>query len=148
MLQVRRAIESDVLLIAPRLRAEDVAEAAAAGRTPLQALAIAYFESSRCFTVTIDDSPEALFGVVPCGSFGSVWLLGTPVTFAEEKQEFLRQSRHWMQQLAAGFDHIGNCVDARNTVHIRWLEWLGFEMQSPILLAPHGLPFIPFTLHV
>ena len=39
-----------------------------------------------------------------------------------------------------------NVVDARNTVSIRWLEWLGFTLGTPQPMGVCGLPFIPFEM--
>ncbi|MNC81827.1 hypothetical protein D3C75_1350850 [compost metagenome] len=39
-----------------------------------------------------------------------------------------------------------NYVDARNLAAIRWLQWLGFRMDSPVPYGPHRLTFRQFHL--
>ena len=36
--------------------------------------------------------------------------------------------------------------DVRNTVAIRWLEWLGFTFGEPVGYGPLGMPFKPFCM--
>ena len=43
------------------------------------------------------------------------------------------------------FPVLRNVVDARNTVSIRWLVWLGFTIGTPQPMGVRGLPFIPFA---
>lgn len=38
--------------------------------------------------------------------------------------EFLRKSKEWVE--AQDYEILYNNIDARNTVHIKWLQWLGF----------------------
>jgi hypothetical protein len=71
-----------------------------------------------------------MFGVTQTANCGYPWLLGSaeveriPVTF-------LRASRHYVDhflKLCAGLE---NYVDARNTLSIQWLKWLGFMIEDP-----------------
>jgi len=90
-----------------------------------------------------------MFGVVPEGKFGTVWLLGTDEIFTHASRDFLRLSKEWLSEVSAPFESVGNLVDARNTVHIRWLEWLGFEfigVQSEFGVEKR--PFLEFIQNV
>ncbi len=130
------------------MREEDAAEVKAAGNdTPLSALGSSYFMSHRCYTVTVDGSPEAMFGVAPVTEdFGGVWLLGTSVVFERAPIWFLRQSKKWLDKLSEGFEYVGNCVDERNEKHCSWLEWLGFV---PVAFLPEfGFEQRPFIKYV
>lgn len=50
--------------------------------------------------------------------------------------------------LAAPFALLTNYVDARNAVSIRWLRWLGFEIEPAAPFGIHGLPFHRFSMRV
>ena len=57
---------------------------------------------------------------------GHVWLLGAKEV-TESPKEFMRLSREWLARLFDTFDFLGNFVDARNSVHVRWLKAMGFR---------------------
>ena len=60
------------------------------------------------------------------------WMLGRDemLTDVHDKWEFLRQSRIHLANLHAMYPVLFNFVDARNTVHLRWLRWMGFTFIS------------------
>tara|TARA_Y100001963_G_scaffold83655_1_gene115939 strand:- start:3694 stop:4032 length:339 start_codon:yes stop_codon:yes gene_type:complete len=85
-----------------------------------------YENSDIPFTILADGVPAAMFGAGPAASgVGVIWLLGTDLLLGNTTR-FLRESRFWMEQCARPYKLLFNYVDARNTVHIRWIEWLGF----------------------
>ena len=121
---------SDALEVAKNIRDEDRAEVmASCGWSPEYALKHAYLSSLRPLSIVLGDEVIAVCGCVPYDlegvSYGQIWLLGTPrvVTI---KTAFLRYSRVAIDVMSEPFEIIGNCVDARNTVHIKWLKWLDF----------------------
>ena len=94
----------------------------------------------------LDDTGEvlALFGVVPHPTnarFGIVWMLGSDA-LVSRKAIFLRTSKHWLARLYSVYAALGNVIDARNTVHLNWLKWLGFKAVSRI--DRHGAEQRPF----
>lgn len=143
-------MESDVLLIAPRMRNADREECMASiGLDPLGALGASYFLSNSCYTATLDDIPELLFGVCGDGDYGTVWLLGTETVFLEAPKEFCRKSIEWLDKIKSPYKKIGNLVDARNTVHIRWLKWMGFNFIGRCEeFGVEKRPFLEFELDV
>lgn len=64
-------------------------------------------------------------------SIGQVWLLGTE-GIKMHSIEFLRKSREWVSRLHEEFPVLYNDIDSRNTVHIRWLQWLGFKFINEL----------------
>ena len=132
------------------MREADKQEVKAEGNhSPLSALGSSYFLSTRCYTVTVDDSPEVMFGVVDLDNFGGVWLLGTDVVFSEVPKKFLRESKKWLAKLSEPYEIVGNFVDSRNVVHRRWLEWLGFVgVSTEEAFGYEKRPFIKYIRYV
>jgi hypothetical protein len=89
-----------------------------------------------------------MFGAVPCSDLdGDVWLLGTDALATRPLAgQFLRQSRFWLTALHEGCAPIlHNVIDARNTLHIRWLQWLGFTfIKRHEVFGVEGRPFLEF----
>lgn len=138
---------SHIRTIASRMRAADREEVfAASGRCPLSALCFSYRHSSLAWTALFDGRPEVMWGVGDINiltGIGAPWLLGTD---AVEKnfRGFLKISRNWPAQLLSRYAVIRNLVDARNTVSLRWLEWLGFRLFEPMEINGH--PFRLFEM--
>lgn len=151
-LTVRLATAEDVRDLAPRLRIADKAEiCASTGERPVVALARGFADSTPCYTAEFRGRPAAMFGAVPMfiedspARFGAVWLLGSD-DIPLFRRRFLRHSRAWLSRVEAGFDVVGNVVDARNISHIRWLRWLGFRFVRTVPKFGHlGLPFHEFV---
>lgn len=148
MFYARLAEPDDVPVLAATLRDADRDEVlAASGRTPLEALTDGLRWSSPAYTlVDGEGTPIAMLGVVPLDDLaGSVWLLGTD-GIQKESIRFLRGSRLGLQKLHEVRPVLTNAVDARNTLHIRWLQWLGFTFLAEVRGAgPGGLPFYEFV---
>jgi hypothetical protein len=140
---VRPSESSDVDWLAPRLRRADLNEIAAyTGTTAKDALIHGYEHSIKCFTGVCDDKPFIMFGASPVQEdVGSVWLLGTD-DLLKARIPFLRQSKHWVNVLHEDFPLLFNYVDARNSVHIRWLKWLDFKFIN--LHGSFGVGQLPF----
>ncbi len=97
------------------------------GEEPLDAMVSGFIYSDNPRTVLVGDTPVAMFGsgeVEP--GVGAVWLLGTD-GIHDISRQFLRESKHWLEQLHDNYEMLFNYVDERNTVHIKWLKWLGFK---------------------
>lgn len=138
MVEVRRATLADAHDLAPRLRADDVAEVeASGGYAPLGALLASLEASEVAFALVIDGRVEALFGVA---APGVVWLLGSDVLL-RRPLALCRQARVWLPILLDRYPVLTNCVDARYRTALRLAEWLGFEIgpEEPFGIA--GLPF-------
>ncbi|TCS05303.1 MULTISPECIES: hypothetical protein [unclassified Rhizobium] len=133
--------------IAERMRQADREEVfAASGRSPLSALSFSHRHSSLAWTALFDGRPEVMWGVGDINiltGIGAPWLLGTDAV-EESFRAFLRISRDWPAQLLSRYRLLRNFVDARNTVSLRWLEWLGFRLFEPVEINGH--PFRLFEM--
>ncbi len=139
---VRASVFEDVEYLSENLRAEDVEEVMAIGQTPFDALSHGFIHSNPCLTL-IDphtNNPGAILGV--CGSgypnMGIIWLLGTPA-IEKNTVKFLRGSKQVMQEVeqAAPYEAFYNYTHANNTVHHRWLKWLGFKFTRKVTMNGH-----------
>src|SRR5262245_49981230 len=135
-LVIRPACVADADELAPRLREADRLEILAAdGRDPLIVLREGVERSSPCFAVMSPlDHLVALFGAAPdtrSMHYGMVWLLGSDELLRYPTQ-VLRLSRHWVDRLQKVYPVLGNRIDARNQVHLKWLLWCGFRIVRRI----------------
>lgn len=149
---VRLAVEGDITQIAPKLRQADKQEVwASGGYSPEEALRVSYRASEPCYAFVGPKGLQALFGVAPTvlgnssgGTIGAIWLLGTdaidtnPITF-------LRWSRNFLPFLIQPYDMVCNLVHAKNTLHIKWLRWLGFSVIRQVEHGPEHEPFYEFA---
>lgn len=127
---IRPSTVDDVEYLATRLRKADVEELAATGWTPQQSLAYG-LTGVACYTM-LDDvgTPFGMVGVCKCPyfpDFGVIWLLGTDEIVKHQKR-FLRQSHPVLTKLYkdTGYKAFYNRTYFKNTVHHRWLKWMGF----------------------
>jgi hypothetical protein len=81
-----------------------------------------------------------MFGVVPDGRYpgaGNIWFLGTD-RILKVKIQFLRESEKWLTEILKNYKSVSNYIHQDNTLHIKWLKWLGFSFFKKV-----G-PFIEF----
>ncbi len=137
---IRPAVSADCYELAPELRPADTRECLANGLDPLDALLQGLALGVEVFTVCHQDEPVMMFGCgdaptnLQVGGYdpGVIWMLSTPKVF-EFKRLFLRQSREWVEYFQNQHDCLTNIVDVRNTVHHRWLVWMGFHILQPAI---------------
>lgn len=124
---VRPSVASDVAWVANNIREEDKLDLE--GIHAADALRLGLELSTKCYTLTVNHVPAAMFGVnnVPeMGYVGAVWLLGTPLI--ERAWVYVaRNSRKWLEVLEEGFVGTMNRLHEGNSLHRRWLEWLGYR---------------------
>ena len=124
--------ESDIAIIAPNLREADMEELRIAGtETATYYLASGYEESEVCNTIVLDGVPSAMFGIARTDWGGVPWLLSTS-DFKCVRFSFLKQSKKWLDDIAPSYGLLKNIVHDQNTVAIRWLKFLGFELTQKI----------------
>ena len=130
--------EGDAESLAPRLREADKQEIyALLGIEPEPALETCIRSSRECYSVRDleTDEPLAVFGTSPNGEdtgYGMIWFLGSGDLFKKNQVSFLRNSEFWVQKLFEKYDLLYNVVDARNTLHIRWVKWWKFKFIADI----------------
>lgn len=132
MIEIRPARRQDAFILGPHLRKADVDEVwASSGLLPIEALLAGMDASIECYTMTAGDSILCIFGIGrdQNSSIGRIWMLGSDHIHSH-KFEFLRISKEWVDRFQSNYPILYNFIDARNTVHIRWLHWLGFTFIS------------------
>ena len=120
----------DVEYIAPRLRQADRNEClASTGKEPLGILKQSLNLGDTTLTLRAPTGDRVgVCGVVPSTAIpeaGIVWMVATDDIY-QHQITFLRNSKRALQYLSEDYLVLYNCVDARNSVHIKWLKWMGF----------------------
>jgi len=142
------AKEEHIEHIAQHMRSADVLEVEASGVwSPEQALYNGLISSSKVWTALIGDEPILMFGVVPVsvlGGVGSPWLLGTDRVL-DIKRQFIKECRHYVDEMLKLYPKLTNYTDCRNTVSHRWLAWLGFELEDAFPIGMNNEPFYRFS---
>jgi hypothetical protein len=147
---VRPSVLKDAAIVADNLRKEDAAECKAqAGSSPRESLLYCYFMSKPCMTiVSAEGKPIGMYGTVQEGVAGRIWLLGCDAMIEElgNNYLFLRESKRQLAKLQEQFPILFNLVDARNEVHVRWIQWLGFTfIHKHPQWGPEGRLFYEFV---
>lgn len=149
----RPSVPQDAHLLAPRLRKEDVEEIrAASGNEPLQALLNGILEGTECWTIIGNgDEVLGLFGVNHMPEYGPgqacVWMLAAD-GLPSIRAEFFKQTPEWIAHFHTRFPVLWNYIDARQTMHIRWLKRLGFRFIKQHEAYGHEQrPFYQFVRH-
>jgi hypothetical protein len=151
MLTTRQATLEDALFLAPRLRKADRQEIEAL-RGPgqeAQALLDGVRLSKPAYAICNSGGEVVgIYGAAPLEGepqAAAIWMLGSDGLTADARS-FLRQSRGHIKDLQDRYNLLLNCVDARNAVHIRWLQWLGFTfIQYLPGYGRNGEPFWEFV---
>ena len=147
---VRRSIIPDARAVGSNLRIADRNELLALTElSPVSIIEDGIRDSVACYTICLreNNTPCAVFGVNGCGDrqVGVVWCLGTPDLF-HVANKFLRNSKFWVKKLGEHYEFLFNVIDARQTVYIKWLKWLGFEFTQKF--EEYGLERRPFWLFI
>lgn len=144
---VQKAKLADAWHIAMNLRDEDLEEIkATSADTALRAITRSYFVSTHCWSVYVDGVPCAIFGVAPIsilGGVGSPWMMAT-ADILKVRRQFVRECRTHVKEMQKLYPRLVNFVDTRNNVSIRWLRWLGFDINDPVPYGVNGEMFHPF----
>jgi hypothetical protein len=144
MVIVREAVETDCHDLAPRLRAEDVAEVWASSRSsPLSAL-LSGLTAGKCWTILgYEGEIVGMFGVAPIegGPAGSPWMLCSEGLVGIQR-DFIRQCPAWIDRMHEDYPVLWNAADTRNVVHLKWLRRCGFDFTSTFTL--NDIEFVQF----
>ena len=125
--------------IADNIRQEDKDELyAASGKFPLHALLHGYTHSDYLKVGCVNETPVCVFGTVPVLEIPNTalaWMVA-PDGLLSVSFKFARESQKYADEMQHNYKLLYNFVDARNTVHHRWLRWLGFTIIRKI---KHGV---------
>lgn len=114
---------------------------------PGRALAMSVASSVGCWSATVDGEVASVFGVARKSQLsrdGVPWLLGTPV-MDTAPASVARHSLVYFDRMSRAFPVLENRVWAENHLAIRWLKWLGFDMEEPKPFGVFGQPYIRFS---
>lgn len=147
--EFRRPAPADAITLAATMRAQDVAEVHATGRTDLLAvIEEGIARSTMCWAAYVDGELAAIFGCAPFGSMldprGVPWLLGTDL-IPRHRRIFVRESRPYIARMLAAYPSLINAVHAENTVAVAWLRRMGFHLE-PATPIHTGAMFHVFTM--
>lgn len=144
---VRTAEPKDIEYLAKNLRIADVEEIyASSGRTPEESLGEAFRHPNHGIWVGVyKGNPEIIFGLTQtiCDDVAVPWMVCTD-KLKESPREFMSKCRNWVDGWNRKFRLLTNVVYAKNELHIKWLEWCGFELVEYI--PEHGYTKEPFWL--
>lgn len=147
VVELREATAADAEYIIDHLRSADVEEIRAAYGDNVQDVAIESVTlADESYVGAYEGVPFALFGVGSVSftsNTGTPWLIGTDEITKHSKQ-VLVVSRAMIKDWMTRYAKLENYVDARNTVSIRWLKWLGFTIDEAQPYGVAGLPFHRF----
>ena len=142
MAHVRQAVLMDAIYLAPNMRLADVREISRSGnKTPLHALVLPFTDPSSQTYSMVGDAGTIL-GMFGISADGVVWMLASDSLYANHKRQFIKECRQWVDVMQADHEIIHNFVDEENTVAIRWLQFLGFEVEEHS--EPYGYQQRPF----
>jgi len=138
-----------IQFIADNMRQADVDEVmAASNATPLQAIESGVEISDSTSVAVINGDIVAIMGVVKNSALtdnGVPWLLGTDY-ITKHYREFLGSSRAVLDAMISVCPNLVNHVYVKNTVSIRWLKWLGFNIEEAEPFGVNGELFHKFTI--
>jgi hypothetical protein len=109
-----------------------------ARKTPEEALRDAYDTCPYNRAVLLEGRVVCIFGIGgEKGGVGVPWMLASPL-LTKIKKPFLRECKAWLDEMSEGYTSLYNAAWSKNTVHIQWLRWLGFEIKPAVPMGPDG----------
>ncbi len=137
------------LVLAETMRYADVEEVWAASHfSPMAALEASMAMSPDTRTALADDTVLCMYGVglqSLATDTGFPWML-TADAIVKHQRAFLRGSRGYISEIRSQYRLLLNSADARNIMALRWLKWLGFDIQPAVSFGAEGLPFHQFRM--
>ncbi|CAM9460774.1 unnamed protein product, partial [Phaeothamnion confervicola] len=120
---------SDVSAVASELREVDLLDIAAFSSENAGVIIPHWLAGSRkAFALEFESRTAAVGGVIPttAGQAATLWAIGSHTLDRAFRAGLLRHTRAWFGDYADGEGPLACYPAARNTVDIRWIEWLGF----------------------
>ncbi len=150
-IEIRDVEPGDIDMLVANMRDHDIQEVNAATRMGIEnAVKTSVNLSTYSKTGLVNDELVCMWGVCPISllsSSGSPWMLGTDL-IKKKQRIFLRRSKPWLDDIRKDYRYLENFVDERNVMSIKWLKWLGFEMDEAEPYGIHGEPFHKFTMEI
>lgn len=125
--------------IAADMRPADADEVFAShGHTPIQAIMGGWEVSQYSVVIMVNNTPCVIMGLVNrdiLTGTGVPWLLGTENAL-KYSREYFKLSPPVIKEMLDICPRLFNYVHAENKMSIKWLRWLGFNIDEP---KPHGV---------
>jgi hypothetical protein len=147
--QIIPATRDHAISMAPNMRAAEVREVFdSLGRAPEEALLFELDQSATAWAWIVDGEVATMFGIVTptlldLNSYP--WLLTTPLVETHARA-FARGCRTHLPELLAHHPRLVGMVDSRYALSVRWLEWLGAQIDPARPHGPAQALFHPFTI--
>lgn len=114
---------------------------------PREALLRSVQVSADVQTGLLEGEPIVIFGVGVQSLFSDT---GVPWMFVTNGVQrcsttFIRQSRAVVDGWRSRYRYLGNYVDARNTLAVRWVQWMGFDIQPVQTVGEKRIPCYLFS---
>lgn len=98
------------------------------------ALSISLSQPQDLWVSTVGGEVSGIFGITLFeeGEMGVPWFVSNTKTFATRTNQklFLRYSRDFIEWMEYRCTYMVNVISTENTKSIRWLRWLGFEIDT------------------
>lgn len=111
--------------------------------SPTMAVNGSLYLSHKSYAVLVDGDPVCIFGVQPesmLGEVGIVWMLATD-DIKKINKTFIRLSKPVFLDLTKEYETVYNYVHRDNKISLKWLEWLGFDIQPVIKAGNYAAGF-------
>lgn len=151
-LTIERSVHADALELASAMRQQDIDEVHACGHTDLHAVvADGITRSALCWTARVDGRMGCVFGVAPMSLLtsqrGAPWMLGTDEV-PRHAALLMRRSPEYIAKMLDFCPVLVNTVHAKNTVSLRWLKRMGFEIGQRFVMNNEPFYLFGMTRHV
>lgn len=112
--------------------------------SPGDALRAGFIGGEICRTMLLDGHVVCIFGIGGIkGEVGVPWLLASDL-LKKVRKTFIRQAKDTLAEISKGYPLLINVAWTKNTEHIRWLKWMGFDFGVPKKMGPDGEYYIEF----
>jgi len=138
-IKIHPATEEAAKKVASNLRFEDYRECVEGhGRDPVESLPMA-IQHGHCISFDMPNGKTA--GLAGIHENGAIWMLCTP-DIHDYPIAFAREAKRWIDSRPEPI--LFNICDARNRMHLRLLQFLGFKFLRKIKHGPNNITFIEF----
>lgn len=130
MIEERDASLQDIKVLANNLRKEDEREIRTMTQEePIKSMIRGFLVSDMCKVVYLNKKLVLIYGV----SKTSEAEVGCPYMLATDELpkiglRFVRNSKHRIDEMHEFYPILFNYIDSRNSLHLKWLKWCGFEI--------------------
>ena len=147
-ISIRELRAEDAKYLNGFLRSEDADEIGIFGHKDFMAhFDFAISQSIESYAMLYKGIPCAMFGICPTSLLGSdanIWLLGTP-EMAHVKKTFMKLSRLFIGEWLNKYPRLWNLVPCDYEKSLKWLKWLGAEINGPLLIKDAKYNIISFV---